>query len=241
MRKSGFGFSAQSNLCRLRKLICAIPLRPPASELQPGSGGHHYSALQRLAPDLTGSARNRSFEEATFQRPSLTRGRSHFVYHQGTARIPEGTSPSTKDRSYTISAKIDAPEGGGNGVIVTQSGRFAGWGLVIINGSPIWAYKRSQVPVRAFASKDPTSSRRVGTRLLLALTMTARLARSAQVGLSLYWSMVLRSEKQQSNARFPTFIRSMRHSTSARTMARRSLKTTPIAPLFALMAAAKRS
>ena len=28
--------------------------------------------------------------EAIFQRPSLTRGRSHFVYRQGTVRIPEG-------------------------------------------------------------------------------------------------------------------------------------------------------
>ena len=84
--------------------------------------------------------------EATFQRPSLTRGRSHFVYHQRTARIPEGTSPFTKDRSFTITAKINAPDSGGNGVIVTQGGRFAGWGLVILDGKPVWAYKRSQVP-----------------------------------------------------------------------------------------------
>ena len=84
--------------------------------------------------------------EATFQRPSLTRGRSHFVYHQRTARIPEGTSPFTKDRSYTITAKIDMPANGGEGVIVTQGGRFAGWGLVILDNKPVWAYKRSQEP-----------------------------------------------------------------------------------------------
>ena len=84
--------------------------------------------------------------EAIFQRPSLTRGRSHFVYHQGTARISEGASPSTKDRSYTITATIAAPQSGGNGVIVTQGGRFAGWGLVVLGGKPVWAYKRSQVP-----------------------------------------------------------------------------------------------
>ena len=84
--------------------------------------------------------------EATFQRPSLTRGRSHFVYHQGTARIPEGTAPFTKDRSWTITASIEAPESGGEGVIITQGGRFAGWGLVVLDGKPVWAYKRSQVP-----------------------------------------------------------------------------------------------
>jgi hypothetical protein len=58
--------------------------------------------------------------EATFQRPSLTRGRSHFVYRQGVTRIPEAASPFTKDRSYEIVARINIPTGAGNGVIVTQ-------------------------------------------------------------------------------------------------------------------------
>lgn len=84
--------------------------------------------------------------EAIFQRPSLTRGRTHFVYRQGTVRIPEGTAPPVKNTSYTITADIDAPVEGGDGVIVTQGGRFAGWGLVILDGKPVWAYKRSQVP-----------------------------------------------------------------------------------------------
>jgi arylsulfatase len=68
------------------------------------------------------------------QRPSLRRGRLHFTYHQGTVRIPEGSAPFTKDRSYMITAKIDAPEGDGDGVILTPSGRFAGWELVVLHG-----------------------------------------------------------------------------------------------------------
>ena len=43
--------------------------------------------------------------QAVFQKPSLTRGRTHFVYHQGTVRIPEGTAPTVKNTSYTITAK----------------------------------------------------------------------------------------------------------------------------------------
>ncbi len=31
-----------------------------------------------------------------------------------------------------------------DGVIVTQGGRFAGWGLVILEGKPVWIYKRTQ-------------------------------------------------------------------------------------------------
>ena len=47
--------------------------------------------------------------EAVFQKPSLTRGRSHFVYRQGTVRIPEGTAPTIKNTSYTITAKLNVP------------------------------------------------------------------------------------------------------------------------------------
>ena len=84
--------------------------------------------------------------EAVFQRPSLTRGRKHFVYRQGTVRIPEGTAPTVKNTSYTITAKLNVPGEGADGVIVTQGGRFAGWGLVVLDGKPVWAYKNTQQP-----------------------------------------------------------------------------------------------
>jgi len=84
--------------------------------------------------------------EAIFQRPSLTRGRNHFVYRQGTVRIPEGTAPTVKNTSYTITAKLNVPAEGADGVIITQGGRFAGWGLVVLDGKPVWAYKNTQEP-----------------------------------------------------------------------------------------------
>ena len=84
--------------------------------------------------------------QAVFQRPSLTRGRTHFTYRQGTVRIPEGTAPTVKNTSYTITAKLNVPEQGADGVIVTQGGRFAGWGLLILDGKPVWAYKNTQQP-----------------------------------------------------------------------------------------------
>jgi arylsulfatase A-like enzyme len=84
--------------------------------------------------------------EAVFQKPSLTRGRSHFVFRKGTVRIPEGTAPTVKNTSYTITAKLNVPDGGADGVIVTQGGRFAGWGLVVLDGKLVWAYKNTQQP-----------------------------------------------------------------------------------------------
>ena len=93
---------------------------------------------------------------AVFEKPSLTRGRTRFEYHQGTIRIPEGTSPAVKNRSYTITADVLFPEEGAEGVIVTQGGRFAGWGLVVLDGKPVWAYKRTQQRQTGIQIEGPT-------------------------------------------------------------------------------------
>ena len=67
-------------------------------------------------------------------RPSLTRGRTVFTYYAGQTRIPEGTAPDTKNKSFKIGADVEVPAGGAEGVIATQGGRFAGWGLYLLGG-----------------------------------------------------------------------------------------------------------
>jgi len=62
-------------------------------------------------------------------RPSLTRGRSTFTYYPGTIRVPEGTAPDLKFKDFTVTAEVEIPDGGAEGVLVTQGGRFGGWGF----------------------------------------------------------------------------------------------------------------
>jgi hypothetical protein len=54
--------------------------------------------------------------------------------------IPSSAAPSLLNTSYTITADIDVPEGGGEGVIVTQGGRFGGYGLYLIKGKPTFTW-----------------------------------------------------------------------------------------------------
>lgn len=74
-------------------------------------------------------------------RPSLSAGRSEFNY-SGTplAGIPRGTAPSLLNTSYTITADIDIPQGGSEGMIVTDGGRFGGFGLYLIKGKPVFLW-----------------------------------------------------------------------------------------------------
>ncbi len=72
-------------------------------------------------------------------RPSLTAGRKKFTY-PNLLRLPEGAAPDLKHRSHTITAKVVIPEGGADGMLFTQGGRFAGFGLYVLNGKLCYDY-----------------------------------------------------------------------------------------------------
>jgi arylsulfatase len=73
-------------------------------------------------------------------RPSLTRGRTKFTYYPGMRRIPEGTAPPTRNRSFSVTAEVEIPKGGATGVLATLGGRFGGWGLMVMDGTPRFDY-----------------------------------------------------------------------------------------------------
>jgi arylsulfatase A-like enzyme len=74
-------------------------------------------------------------------RPSVSAGRKVFTYTGDTVTgIPRGTAPSTLNTSYTITAEIDVPEGGGDGMIVTDGGRFGGYGMYLLKGKPVFTW-----------------------------------------------------------------------------------------------------
>ena len=79
-------------------------------------------------------------------RPSVTRGRNEFTYYPGMVRIPEGSSPNFKNKSFAVGADINVPTGGANGVLATLGGRYGGWALLIQDGKPEFAYALSNQP-----------------------------------------------------------------------------------------------
>ena len=83
-------------------------------------------------------------------RPSLTRGRTEFVYYPGMIRIPEGSAPDFKNKSWTVAADVAIPEEGASGVLATIGGRFGGWGLLLQDGKPQFAYALSNQPEHKF-------------------------------------------------------------------------------------------
>jgi hypothetical protein len=83
---------------------------------------------------------NRSFARAVEPRPSSTAGKTEFIYTGVNPGIATANAPSIIGKSYTITADVDVPEGGGNGMIATVGGRWGGWGLYILKGKPVFGY-----------------------------------------------------------------------------------------------------
>ncbi|HUK82659.1 MAG TPA: arylsulfatase [Verrucomicrobiae bacterium] len=73
-------------------------------------------------------------------RPNITAGRTEFVYTKPMVGLPQGDSPFLLDSSFTITADIEVPEGGAEGMVLTSGGRFAGYGFYLLKGKPVFCW-----------------------------------------------------------------------------------------------------
>lgn len=74
------------------------------------------------------------------EKPSYAPGRTEFTYSGTVMNVPfpeTGSAPSLLNKSYTITAEIEVPEGGGEGMLMTDGGRFAGYGFYLLKGVPV--------------------------------------------------------------------------------------------------------
>jgi arylsulfatase len=81
--------------------------------------------IERFNPEIAG-------------RP-LVKGPSQ-LFFGGMGRVTENTVLNLKNKSYTVTADVDIPRSGAEGVIVAQGGAFAGWSLYLHEGVPTHCY-----------------------------------------------------------------------------------------------------
>ncbi|HZM08612.1 MAG TPA: arylsulfatase [Candidatus Limnocylindrales bacterium] len=73
-------------------------------------------------------------------RPSLSAGRTVFTYSGEITGTPNGDAPSILNSSYDFKAEVEIPQSGGEGMIVTQGGRFGGYGFYVLKGKPVFTW-----------------------------------------------------------------------------------------------------
>jgi arylsulfatase A-like enzyme len=78
---------------------------------------------------------------AVAPRPSMAAGRNVFTYTgEPMNSIPGAAAPNLLNTSFTITAEIDVPKNGVEGMIVTDGGRFGGYGLYVLKGKPVFTW-----------------------------------------------------------------------------------------------------
>ncbi|KQQ92983.1 arylsulfatase [Leifsonia sp. Leaf325] len=101
-------------------------------------------SAERMNPDIAG-------------RPALITATTQKLY-RGMRRLSENSAINIKNKSFTVTAKVEVPEGGANGVVIAQGGAYGGWSVYGIDGKLAFAYNllgiqldivRSDVPVPA--------------------------------------------------------------------------------------------
>jgi arylsulfatase A-like enzyme len=80
------------------------------------------------------------FNAALVGRPDLMAGRTSLTVYEGMTGMSENVFINTKNRSHTITAEVEIPKGGANGVVLAQAGRFGGWSLYLKDGKPTYHY-----------------------------------------------------------------------------------------------------
>jgi len=79
-------------------------------------------------------------DAAAVGRPDLMGSRTSITLAEGMTGMMEGVFINVKNRSKTITAEVEVPQGVANGTIIAQGGRFGGWSLYVKDGVPAYDY-----------------------------------------------------------------------------------------------------
>jgi arylsulfatase len=70
-------------------------------------------------------------------------------------RLSENSVVSIKNKSFSVTANIEVPDGGAAGTIIAQGGRFGGWGLYFREGVAKFVYNVLGINEFTIAATEP--------------------------------------------------------------------------------------
>ncbi len=73
-------------------------------------------------------------------RPDLLGDRKSLKLYEGMEGMMENTFINIKNRSFSVTARLNIPKKGASGAILSQGGRFGGWSVYMKNSKPAFVY-----------------------------------------------------------------------------------------------------
>jgi arylsulfatase len=89
-------------------------------------------------------------DPATAGRPTLVKGNSQ-LFFAGMGRLSENCVVNIKNKSFSVTADLEVPSEGAEGVIIAQGGRFGGWGVYTHEGKAKFVY--NVLGIRSFVTE----------------------------------------------------------------------------------------
>src|SRR5207245_9715935 len=102
--------------------------------------------------------RSERFNAAIAGRPDLIGDRTSLTVYQDMNGITENAFINIKNRSFSITADVDLPDGNATGVIICQAGRFGGWTLDMRAGKEHHEYNFFGLEYTNIASLKPNTA-----------------------------------------------------------------------------------
>jgi arylsulfatase len=94
-------------------------------------------------------------------RPSITAGRDVFTWTRPMIGTPLGAAPSILNTSYTFKVDVEIPAGGAEGMLITQGGRFGGYGFYVAKNRPVFLWNLVGLKRIRWEGPDLTPGRHV--------------------------------------------------------------------------------
>ncbi len=73
-------------------------------------------------------------------RPQIAAARSSYTYYPGTQEVPMNAAPRITNRPHSITADVEVPSGGAEGVLISQGGIDGGYTFFVKNGKLQYLY-----------------------------------------------------------------------------------------------------
>jgi hypothetical protein len=102
---------------------------------------------------------SRTFARSVELRPSTTVGKTLFTYTGVNPGMATAQAQNLLARSYTITADVEAPQGGGDRMIVTRGRRWGGYRLCLLKKKkPVFDYKMLILAQYRWEGQEPLSA-----------------------------------------------------------------------------------
>ncbi|TLS46489.1 arylsulfatase [Streptomyces montanus] len=94
------------------------------------------------------------------ERPQITKERTSYTFRAGTQTLPASVVPRVLNRPHSITAEVEIPDGGAEGVLISQGTRAGGWSLYIRNNKLRYAHNYVGRVLNTVSSTEPLTAGR---------------------------------------------------------------------------------